>query len=194
MSDIIIDKVTECSNSDFIKPKRIHYRQKGIKKSWDIVKTHDSVVILLYHITKKSFVLVKQFRPAVYLNNKNGFTYELCAGIVDKDKSLKMIAKEEILEETGYDVKLANIKKITSFYTAVGFSGSKQNLYFAKVDDSLKSHNGGGVDTEDIEVIYLPITKAKEFIFDESIAKAAGLAYSFMWFFENSKMDENLLE
>ena len=30
-----------------------------------------------------------------------GFTYEVCAGIVDKSLSLKQIAQEEVLEETG---------------------------------------------------------------------------------------------
>lgn len=33
-----------------------------------------------------------------------GFTYELCAGIVDKKMSLPQIAQEEILEETGTQV------------------------------------------------------------------------------------------
>ena len=44
-----------------------------------------------------------------------GLTYELCAGIVDKDSSVEQIAKEEILEECGYDVPLGKIEKITSF-------------------------------------------------------------------------------
>ena len=43
-----------------------------------------------------------------------GLTLELCSGIVDKDKPVASIAKEEILEECGYDVPLENIRKITS--------------------------------------------------------------------------------
>lgn len=44
-----------------------------------------------------------------------GFTIELCAGIVDKEKSLAEIMKDEILEECGYAVPLSAIQKITSF-------------------------------------------------------------------------------
>lgn len=42
----------------------------------------------------------------MYVNRggDNGVCYELCAGIVDKAKSLAHIAQEEILEEVGYNV------------------------------------------------------------------------------------------
>lgn len=44
----------------------------------------------------------------------SGFTLELCAGIVDKTKSLKEIVKEEILEECGYDVPLSKISELVT--------------------------------------------------------------------------------
>ncbi len=44
-----------------------------------------------------------------------GVTWELCAGIVDKDLSLIEITREEIREECGYDVPAESISKITSF-------------------------------------------------------------------------------
>jgi len=172
-----------CEQSGFITLQRMRYTQEGIAKSWDIAQVHDSVAILLYHTTREAFVLVKQFRPPVYLKNEDGYTMELCAGIVDKDKSLVHIAKEEIHEECGYDVDLTDIKKITSFYTAVGFAGARQTLYYAEVNDHLKVHEGGGIENEAIEVVYLPKEEAKEFIFDEAKAKTPGLMFAFMWFF-----------
>ena len=57
--------------------------------------------------------------------------------------------------------RLQNIEKITSFHTSVGFAGSKQMLYFAEVDESMKVSEGGGVDHEQIEVVYLPVEEAK---------------------------------
>jgi hypothetical protein len=89
---------SELKNPRYIKPLRVSYTQNGIDKEWELVKSFDSVAILLYHEEKKSFLLVKQFRPPVFLNQKDcdGFTYELCAGLVDKNKSLVEIAKEEI--------------------------------------------------------------------------------------------------
>lgn len=45
-----------------------------------------------------------------------GVTYELCAGLVDKpDLSLEEIARQEVLEECGYDVLASKLKRITSY-------------------------------------------------------------------------------
>jgi len=41
-------------------------------------------------------------------------TLELCAGIVDKDVTLEEIAREELLEEVGYDVPVSLLEKIVS--------------------------------------------------------------------------------
>jgi len=41
-------------------------------------------------------------------------TLELCAGIVDKDVSLEEIARQELLEEVGYDVPVSKLEKIVS--------------------------------------------------------------------------------
>ena len=179
-------KLQPLVNAKFISTAFATYEQEGIQKSWEIVEAHDSVAILLYHKEKRSFVLVKQFRPAVYLNNDHGMTIELCAGIVDKELSLAEIAKEEVEEECGYDIPLSNIQKITSFHTSVGFAGSKQTLYFAEVEESMKVSEGGGIDHEQIEVVYLPLDEAKKLLYDESIAKTPGLMFSFMWWFERN--------
>ena len=174
----------------FISTSLATYRQNGIQKDWEIVQAHDSVAILIYHKEHKSFILVKQFRPAVYLNNENGMTIELCAGIVDKELSLIEIAKEEIEEECGYSVPLENIEKITSFYTSVGFAGSKQTLYYTQIDESMKVSEGGGVEGEVIEVISLDVNDAEKLIYDERIAKTPGLMFAFMRWFEKNNKDQ----
>lgn len=49
-----------------------------------------------------------------------GVTYELCAGLVDKpDLSLEEIARQEVLEECGYDVPASRLKRITSYRSAL---------------------------------------------------------------------------
>ena len=176
-----------CSDSAFVKIERMHYKQDGVEKSWDLAQVHDSVAILIYHKKRDAFVLVKQFRPPVYLKNSDGFTYELCAGIVDKELSLVEIAQEEIAEETGYEVSCNRIEKITSFYTAVGFAGAKQELYYVEVDDSDKVSEGGGIDVERIEVIYLPSKEAMAFVFDESLAKTPGIMFALSWWQQKFK-------
>jgi UDP-sugar diphosphatase len=181
---IEIISLTPIKDPKYVKTRFMVFEQNGVRKDWEVAETLDSVAILIYHRDRDAFVLVKQFRPAVYLKNADGFTYELCAGLVDKDKSLEMIAKEEIREECGYEVDEKSIEKITSFRTAVGFAGSLQTLYFVEVDEDMRVDEGGGIDDEMIEVVYLPVKEAKEFIFDESIVKTPGLMFAFMWFFE----------
>jgi UDP-sugar diphosphatase len=183
-----IDSVTKLENPKFIKPIKINYTHNKQKKEWEAVISHNSVSILLYHIDKKAFVIVKQLRaPVLNINHTNGMMYELCAGIVDKDIPDIEIAREEILEECGYDIPLNNLKKISTFYTSVGISGASQTLYYAQCDDSMKVNEGGGLSEEDIEVIYIPTKEAKEFIFNETYQKTPGMAMAFYWFFDNHK-------
>ncbi len=156
------------------------------RKTWEAVRSHDSVSILLYHTQKNAILLVKQFRVPVYLNDKSQtFTYELCAGLVDKDMSLEEIVCEEIDEECGYKVDIKDIKKITSFFTNVGISGAKQYLFFATICENQKLHSGGGINDEQIELFFLEKNKIDEFIFDESKAKTPGLIFSLYWFLKN---------
>lgn len=180
----------ELKNGKFVKPCYATFKLNGQSRDWEIVKASDSVAILIYNEDNNSLVCVKQFRPAVYMQDKstNGLTVELCAGILDKDLSLEEIASEEILEECGFKVEPSHLEKITSFYTSVGFAGAKQHLYFANVDESMRVSSGGGVEGEEtIEVIEIPLNKAKEFMFDESIPKTPGLLFAFNWFLERQK-------
>ena len=183
-----INSISELKEPQYIKPILINYTQEGLAKQWEAVISHDSVAILLYHEDKDAFVLVKQLRPAVLYATKNdGQMYELCAGIVDKNLSKKEIAREEILEECGYDVPLKTIEKITSFYTSVGISGAEQTLYFAKINESMKCSDGGGLIEEEIEVIYLSLSEVKTFMFDESYKKTPGMMMAFYWFFDTKE-------
>lgn len=187
MTNIIENlEISTLENTKFIKPLKVTFNLNGKRKTWEAVRSHDSVSILLYHTQKNAILLVKQFRVPVYLNDKSQtFTYELCAGLVDKEKSLEEIAIEEIDEECGYEVNKKDIQKVTSFFTNVGISGAKQHLYFAKIDESMKIHDGGGVNDEQIELYFLPINLIDEFIFDESKAKTPGLIFSLYWFLKN---------
>ena len=180
-------KLNPLVDPKFIATSLASYKQNGIEKNWEIVQAHDSVAILIYHTEKKCFILVKQFRPAVYVNNSEGMSVELCAGIVDKKMSLQQIAQEEIEEECGYAVVLEKIEKITSFYTSVGFAGSKQTLYYAEVNEGMKVSEGGGVDGELIEVVALLVEEAETFIYDETVVKTPGLMFAFLWWYAKKR-------
>lgn len=177
----------------------------GKKRRWDAVASHPSVAVLLYHRSLNAFLLVRQFRPAVYaasLRNATendqpkphisvGLTFELCAGIVDKpDLSLEGIAKEEIFEEVGFDVPVEKIRKVTGFISAVGISGARQTIFAAEVDDSMLpesvrddgNHGGGLADHgEAIEVVALPVDNAECFLLDDTVSKSSGAMFALMW-------------
>ncbi|CAH1957023.1 unnamed protein product [Acanthoscelides obtectus] len=159
VSNIVIKSLEQ---SKYIKPLTMHFTQNGTNRTWDILSVHDSVAIVIYNITRNVLVLVKQFRPAVYFGclaeedrkvgatvdtqkypPEIGITLELCAGIVDKAIAEIEIAKEEILEECGYDVPVTNLVKIGSYRSGVGTSGSKQVCYYCEVTDEMKVSSGG---------------------------------------------------
>jgi len=207
-----MDKITtvtvgECTESKYIKPKRIHYVQNGVPKIWDAMKTHDGVAILIFNKTRNVFVFVRQFRPAIYLNSVQvestegglqqvdtdkypgslGLTLELCAGIIDKPGPLVEVAKEEVLEECGYEVSANDIRKISSCRGGVGTSGSTIHTFYAEVTDDMRVGPGGGLaeEGEMIEVVEYTIEQARTLFTDETVNKVHGLLYSLYWFFDN---------
>ncbi|XP_044293181.1 uridine diphosphate glucose pyrophosphatase NUDT14 [Varanus komodoensis] len=203
-----------CAASAYLRPFRLRYRQNGVSKIWDFMRSHDSVAILIFNISRRCFVVVKQFRPAVYMCEMErnhpqdfegktregwcplpdglpasvGVTYELCAGIVDKPElSLEEIACTEIAEECGYEVPVDRLRRITSYRSGVGVTGSKQTLFYAEVTDEMKVSEGGGRPEEGelIEVVNIPLHDSISFAFDETFPKTTGLILSFMWFQTN---------
>lgn len=229
MEEINNIEVVPCTESNYLKPFRVLYNQNGTKKSWDFMRTHDSVSVLIFNTTSHCFVLVKQFRPAVYMCEwekaktktsqgaekteegeaseshegqsasveesssqwppaSAGVTYELCAGLVDKpDLSLEEIARQEVLEECGYDVPASKLKRITSYRSGVGVTGAKQTMFYAEVSDDNCVSAGGGEPREGelIEVVKVPLHEAMTFAYDERIPKTMGVIFSFIWFHNN---------
>ncbi|XP_053736096.1 uridine diphosphate glucose pyrophosphatase NUDT14 [Synchiropus splendidus] len=229
MEEISNIEVVPCPDSQYLKPLRVHYSQNGTKKSWDFMRTHDSVSVLIFNTSSHCFVLVKQFRPAVFMcewerkksqspatdkpegggaeaaaepqetpaegespspwpPGSAGVTYELCAGLVDKPSlSLEELARQEVLEECGYDVPASKLRKITSCRSGVGLLGAKQTMFYAEVSDDNCVGAGGGDPREGelIEVVKVPLHEAMTFAYDERIPKSMGVIFSFIWFHNN---------
>ena len=177
ITDIVVTKLEEPRNHEIYE---VSYTQSGNRYTKEVKKSLDVVKVLLYHTQKDAFVLVKQFRALTYINHPQlAIRYELCGGREDKEGlSSEEIAKEEVLEETGY--KVDKLEKITTLTT-----GAKMTLFYAEVDDSMIVNSGGGLEEENIELVYLPVSEAKEFMFDESKPKRPALMFCFCWFFSD---------
>ncbi|KAJ8972289.1 hypothetical protein NQ314_000247 [Rhamnusium bicolor] len=196
--------VKPLEKSIYLKPYTMHFIQNGSKRTWDLLTIHDSVAIVIYNITRNVLILVKQFRPAVYYGSipeedrkieseinvekyppEIGITIELCAGIVDKKLPLPEIAKEEILEECGYDVPIHNLEKIGSYCSGVGTSGSLQTAFYCEVTDDMKVSGGGGVDDEIIDVVEMTVDEIKKYVSQNNIKSPPSFMYGIYWFLHN---------
>lgn len=183
----------------------------GTQKSWDFMKIHDSVTILLFNSSQRSLVLVKQFRPAVYVDEVErrfpgslaavdqdgpqvlpvalpgsvGVMYELCAGLVDQPGlSLEEVACKEAWEECGYHLAPSDLRRVATYKSGVGLTGSNQTMFYAEVTDAQRGGPGGGLAEEGelIEVIHLPLDGAQAFSDNPDVPKTLGVIFGISWF------------
>ncbi|KAH9630045.1 hypothetical protein HF086_008015 [Spodoptera exigua] len=201
MEDLTKVYLSPLPDSPYVRPFRFNYVQGGKEKNWDMLAVHDSVAIIVFNTTRNVLVFVKQFRPAVYFNcipprdreceeidtskypASLGITLEMCAGIVDKNKSLQEIAKEEVLEECGYDVPLRELHEITSYRAGVGVQGALQTLFYCEVTDDMKIGKGGGVEDEIIEVVEKSIAEVETWISCPGpLNSPPSCLFALMWF------------
>lgn len=128
LRDVRVGKVPR--DSPWMRTVRLSYTQDSRTKEWDIIRIHDSVCIVVFNTSRRKLVFVRQFRPAVYyasLPEKQdvvdvkrypatlGLSLELCAGIIDKDKSVVEIARDELKEECGYEAPVSAFKEINTY-------------------------------------------------------------------------------
>ncbi|AZV46939.1 hypothetical protein C3L23_06535 [Nautilia sp. PV-1] len=186
---IKITKINTLGKGRFLELKEVFFDYFGKKRRWEVCSSHNSVSILIYNTDLNSLIMVKQFRLPVYMKNGDGYTLELCAGLCDKDKPNIEIAKEEVLEECGYDVDVKNIQRITSTWASVGSSAANQEIFYVEVDESMKISDGGGIDDEDIETVLIPADEVYEKIFDETAVLTPGAKFAMLWWIYN-KVDK----
>lgn len=127
--------------------------------------------ILMHDKATDSVVLVRQFRPAVFLNNEPPYILEAPAGLLDDDAPDVAICREA-MEETGYAV--SNARYLFDAYGSPGTLTEKVSLFYAQIDASVQAGEGGGVKSEgeDIEVVILPLKEAYGMIASGEIVDA----------------------
>lgn len=158
-----------------------NYREEVLSKTWSVLKrcsyefqrddgtwepqvreAYDrghGATVLLYHQLRRSVVLTKQFRLPVFLDDRDGFMIEACAGKLE-EADPKACVIRETLEETGY--LIADATKVFELFMSPGSVTEKIHFYIALVDDSMKVSRGGGVESEceNISVIEVPVDEA----------------------------------
>lgn len=120
----------------------------------------NGATILLYNKEHRTVILTRQFRLPTYINgNENGLMVEAAAGLLDKDNPEDCI-RRETEEETGYQV--THPKKIFEAYMSPGSVTEILHFFIASYTQSMKLHEGGGIEheQEDIEVLEIPFDRA----------------------------------
>jgi UDP-sugar diphosphatase len=177
----------------------------------DLIRAHDSVAIITFNTTRNTLICVKQFRPAVYYGliseefektgvidyekfpPKNAITLELCAGIIDKNLPNAEIAREELIEECGYDISVDRLEEVMSFRSGVGTNGALQIMYYVEVTDDDRINSGGGVQDEIIEVVELTIPEARDLLKQGSThSSPPAFLFGILWFLTNKAPKFNL--
>ena len=189
-----IIKVSSTTTPKFIKPYTIRYEHNNKLMEWEMIKTHDSVHILVDNITNKTLLFVKQLRVPVLVSDgsTDGDVVECCAGIIDNeeyvkttgDSGAKLTAIDEVKEELGYNVPNDKISLIRKYKASVGTSGASATAFYAKVTNSM--YIGQSLqEGEDIKVLEVPYNKVEEFISQETTdAPTLFLVY---WWMVNKK-------
>lgn len=123
----------------------------------------NAAAILLYDPERKSVVLVRQLRVAVYLNGGEGWMIEIPAGLLDGDHPAEAIAREA-MEETGYLVE--NAEYLFDAYMSPGTVTERVSFFAAEIDLAQRAGEGGGLasEGEDIEVLELTLEAAVSMI------------------------------
>ncbi|KAL9645508.1 hypothetical protein ABK040_000573 [Willaertia magna] len=154
--------------SKFVKLQRMHYKQNGIKKIWDMVDSNDSVSALLYHRKKQCFILVKQFRPPVYARQlkQNNIKQQIKEEITltnrdtndvllttEEDKSQLIIEKVNIKQELTDQRDNENLSPNLSFELCAGLMDKEKHTNTETIQAEILEECGYKVPIDEIKFV-----------------------------------------
>jgi nudix-type nucleoside diphosphatase (YffH/AdpP family) len=123
----------------------------------------NGATVLLYQLTTRRVVLVRQFRFPAYVNGHDGMLVEAPAGLLDQATPEQRI-RAEVEEETGY--RVGEVRKVFEAFMSPGSVTEKLYFFVAEYDAGSKVGDGGGLEDEgeDIEVLELDFDEAMAMI------------------------------
>jgi len=147
----------------------------------EVLERRDASVILLHRTDADSIVLVRQWRIAAVVGGHEGPLLEACAGLIDQGETPLQAALREAEEETGYRPAAAEF--IFTIVPSPGVITEKLHLFHASVTAEDRLGAGGGVEheSEDIEIVELPVAEIAAMVNRGQIADAKTLI-ALQWF------------
>ena len=140
----------------------------------------DAVAVLAYHVSRESYILVRQMRYPPTHHGIDPWLTEIVAGGISPGENVEDAARRELIEEVGYDAIL--FERVMQFYVSPGIMSERITLYYAEVDESSRIHGGGGLlnEDEDIELVWIPKTQVMEWISQQEVGDAKTIA-ALLW-------------
>jgi nudix-type nucleoside diphosphatase (YffH/AdpP family) len=123
------------------------------------IEDHGRVVsVLPYDPARKCALLIRQFRPPVFLAAKQKDILEAIAGIAEGRKPADC-AKREAFEEAG--LKLKKLEHVGCVWTSPGVSTERVDMFLAAYGESDRKGEGGGLaeEHEDITIVEMPLAE-----------------------------------
>jgi nudix-type nucleoside diphosphatase (YffH/AdpP family) len=132
----------------------------------------DAVGILLHDPAADQVVLVEQFRYAVHAAGEPGWLVEIPAGMLHAGEDPEAVARAEVLEETGYEVR--HLEHLVTCYLSPGGSSERIYIYAARISLGERPARGGGLasEGEDTRLCILTREEARQRVQDGRIRDA----------------------
>ena len=162
--DVVVREV-ELLASNWHVLRTTRFDERGRDGRWTAkqAETYDrgnGATILLYDPIRRTVLLTRQFRYAVYVNeHPNGMLIETAAGLLDQDDAETAI-RREAMEETGHE--LGKIEHVFDVYMSPGSVTERVHFYAAPYSDGTRRTAGGGLadEGEHIELLELDFDDA----------------------------------
>lgn len=147
----------------------------GVVGEWSYIKGRGGVMVVAI-TTDKKIVLVRQFRYTI-----QQFTYENCAGGVEKDETEADAVKRELLEESGYQVgeivslgKYYDLPSETNHWCHIYLATNCQFISTPVLDSDVEKYFEMSIESHDFLEVFKNIGT------DKSLLKSAEHSYGVM--------------
>jgi nudix-type nucleoside diphosphatase (YffH/AdpP family) len=157
-----------------LKATTFDWRRDNGEWQTQVRETYDrgnGAALLPYNRTRRTVVLVRQFRYPAFVNGYDDLLIEAAAGMLD-NASPEVRTRAEAEEETGY--RLHDVHKVFEAFMSPGAVTEKLHFFVAEYEPEMRVGDGGGLadEGEEIEVLELSIDEAITMIADGRIVDA----------------------
>ena len=143
--------------------------------TWDTVtrevyERSDSAAALVIDPTRRTVLLVRQFRAPAYLNgHPDGMLLEAPAGTIDDGETPEEAIRRELVEEVGH--RVVDVRLLCAAYSSPGAITERMWLFSARYSDETRVGSGGGnaAESEHLEIVELALADAHGMVDDAEI-------------------------